>query len=604
MDDNSDSATRVHLRWCLPFPLSNLRALDVAIACPTACSNSDAAAAFNAVAGEGSLLHAMPGSVADVVAVATICPANAGAMQKVIACLSTAMKRLDGTPVALRPRQGSAWRPCTSDEAERAVCEQSSVGLNSIVPPAWRAMRMSEANAGSATCTRRLNGLTPNSLCLLTVDHGCDARTRTVLEAELDVCAIRYKLPRLPAGAIQHVISTGQSVALNTPQNCVVLPAAIDAILVALHPGWAADVRTACIYWDYPQLSEREEASVHGIVCEAVLPSIQGGGSSNILVPLAFVSGPGGGRAPAGVHVAEQQALALGEVMRQSCRLFGGAHLGEVSVVVPELADRKKRDRVAFEESGGWKAWGPEEEGGTPLRGASHQETHVFRSALEAPPPSTAIPSGMCFPAEKEEAGNEADEHPLPNEPSPPSALSLLMRPGTIHMDPEAEASPAPSPPPPSGPVLSKPAIGAVGPLMRPAFGSFNKAASASILPSARGGAIGTAPKKTAVKPSAASVAAKAKPTNQEGGVTAPVARVRAPPPEIDPVANDAYVRQCASAGGMTQLAKLTLPQCKAFIRHNAVPGGLGGNKAALLERIAKALGVATAEAAVEALPP
>jgi hypothetical protein len=54
----------------------------------------------------------------------------------------------------------------------------------------------------------------------------------------------------------------------------------------------------------------------------------------------------------------------------------------------------------------------------------------------------------------------------------------------------------------------------------------------------------------------------------------------------------------------MTQLAKLTLPQCKAFIRHNAVPGGLGGNKAALLERIAKALGVATAEAAVEALPP
>jgi len=53
--------------------------------------------------------------------------------------------------------------------------------------------------------------------------------------------------------------------------------------------------------------------------------------------------------------------------------------------------------------------------------------------------------------------------------------------------------------------------------------------------------------------------------------------------PEIDDTANALELRRLFANG---ELGKATVPSLKAFVRHARVPGGLGGAKGHLVERI------------------
>ena len=70
---------------------------------------------------------------------------------------------------------------------------------------------------------------------------------------------------------------------------------------------------------------------------------------------------------------------------------------------------------------------------------------------------------------------------------------------------------------------------------------------------------------------------------------------------EIDAAANEEEVLRRCAAG---ELAKLSIPQIKAFLKARKAPGGLGGAKPALLERLSAYLGVAPPPAAAAPAPP
>jgi hypothetical protein len=138
----------------------------------------------------------------------------------------------------------------------------------------------------------------------------------------------------------------------------------------------------------------------------------------------------------------------------------------------------------------------------------------------------------------------------------------------------------APRPPP------AKPKFGSFAP--QPAIGKKGvkaKAAPARAAPKAKAG--------VKAVPTAAGMGAEGVPVVLADAAV-PAKKARKPAEAIDAAANDAEVRRCGASG---ELAKLTVPMIKAFLKANQTPGGLGGTKPVLLVRLAAFLGVTAPDA-------
>ena len=591
-DDTMSTQASVAIRFAIRS--GALRAFDFVASSGSA---ADAAVALNAAGGGSRPFHALPAmsspdagaaaALPAVVRVVAVAPTSADSMQLLITSLNAAVRALGG---AVKQRPASSWSPCPAPEAATALHQQVEESITAALPPpVWRTVRVlppdTSAAGASGGAMKRMPAVSINSI---RVDVAADSCPSLTLDLSISVAMLRHRQLRIPDDALSHLLTTGVSVLFKEPRECVLLPSASPALLIALHPGWADDV--ACDD-DYSQPGDTADAE--NIVAEVRLDA---GGGGNMLVPLPFVSGPGGGASPAGIHVATSVALSLATLVHDSS-LFGEpgrVHAPSAGdVTLPELQRRRcdAAKEFADEDAGGawtWQEEAPFEPAG---RGQAPQGS-MFVSAHLAP-------IGTSFGEADRRDASDASAHSLEPEPEaaaqPPPQTQRLQRPFITVDFPveaiEAEAPPAaPRRPPPAASVPV--AAQAQQPLARkPIFASFKPVGnSAAILPRTvpnadkKGGAAGKPAVKPAVKPRAEQPAT--------GDAAEPAAKKPRPAKEeLDPVAVDADVRQRA-AGGVAALTKLTLPQCKAFLKHNKAPGGLGGNKQALLDRIAAFLGL------------
>ena len=597
MDDAVVTQASVCIRFA--FRSGALRAFDFVAASGSVAET--AAAALNAAGGAGRPFHALPAMTSSdecapaaaaaaaaaaplqVVRVVTVAPTSPEAMQQLIASLNAAVRALDG---GVKQRPGASWRPCPPLETSAALQQAVEECITAAWPsPVWRSVRVlspdtSPASADAGGGATRMAAVSVDSV---RVDGADGGESYPRLALSMSVSMLRHRQLRIPDDAVHHLLTTGVSAVFREPRPCVVLPSACPALLVALHPGWADDV--ACND-EYSQPGDTADAA--NIVAEVRLDT-----AATMLVPLAFVSGPGGGASPAGIHVATSVALSLAALVHGAC-LFGVQAPCADDVTLPDIQRRRcdaaKEDAEADAEGSAW-TWEEEAPFAPAGRGQAPLPTSgLFVSALFAPV-GTGVPDhsdASDGPAQSLEPEAEAAE------PPPPEQQQRLQRPQAmfdypveaVHEDEAPPTVPRRPLPPAAGPATA-PAV----PLARkPMFAAFKqRAASTSILPRAvanadkKGGPAGKPAGKPRAEPPAAT----------KGDVAEPAAKKPRPAKEeLDPVAVDADVRHRAATGGASALAKLTLPQCKAFLKHNKVPGGLGGNKQVLLDRIAGHLGL------------
>ena len=587
-----DDATQASVAIRFAIRSGALRAFDFIASSGSA---ADAAAALNSAGGGSRPFHALPAMSSPdantaaaappaVLTVVAVAPTSADAMQLLIASLNAAVRALGGE---VKQRPNASWRPCPAPAAAAALQQQAEecITQSGLPQPVWRTVRVlpPDTSAAGATDTgamKRMPAVSLDSIRVGGLTDDCPSLTLSI-----SVAMLRHRQLRIPDDALNHLLTTGVSVMFKVPRECVLLPCASPALLIALHPGWADDV--ACDD-DYSQPSDTADAD--NIVAEVRLDA---GGGGNVLAPLSFVSDRGGGASPAGIHVASSVALSLATLVH------GGSLFGEPGrvhaptaddVSLPDLQRRRCDAAKEFADEDADSAWRWEEE--APFvpagRGQPAPQGSMFVSAHLAP---VGTPFGDADQSDASDAAAQSQEPEAEADAPPPTTKQRLQR-QFITVDfpaeaiEEAEAPPAVprrAPPPAAVPAAAQ----AQQPLARkPMFASFKPpGTSAAILPRAvpnadkKDGAAGKPAIKPAVKPRAEQPAA--------GDAAEPAAKKPRPAKEeLDPVAVDADVRQRAAAG-VAALTKLTLPQCKAFLKHNKAPGGLGGNKQALLDRIA-----------------
>jgi hypothetical protein len=589
MDDTMFTQASVHVRFAIRS--GALRAFDFV---SSSGSAGDASAALNAAGGGSRPFHAVPamsspdaGTAApphSVLTVVAVAPSTPKAMEMLISSLNAAVRALGG---AVKQRQGASWRPCPGPEAAAALRQQTEDCIVAEWPrPLWRAVRVLPPDSSAGAIGGAMKRMPAVSLDSIRVDGAGDSESCASIALSISVSMLRHRQLRIPDYAMNHLLTTSVSVMFKEPLECVLLLCASPALLVALHPGWADDV--AC---DDEYSQPGDTADADNIVAEVRLDATGGG---NMLVPLSLVSGPGGGASPAGIHVAASVALSLATLVH------GASFFGEPGrvhaptaedVALPELQRRRCDAAKEFaDEDADGSAWTWEDDAPCAPQGRGQvPQGSFFVSAHLAP-------IGTPYGEADQSDGLDAAAHSL--EPDAEAAAPLpaptqrLQRPFiTINVPTEAieheveapRAMPRRPPPPAAGPATQASLV------HKPMFASFKPpGTSPAILPRTVANDKKAAAGKPAIKPAVKPRAEQ--PTTGEP-VEPTAKRPRPAKEELDPVAVDADVRQRA-AGGVAALSKLTLPQCKAFLKHNKAPGGLGGNKPALLDRIAAFLGL------------
>jgi hypothetical protein len=229
----------------------------------------------------------------------------------------------------------------------------------------------------------------------------------------------------------------------------------------------------------------------------------------------------------------------------------------------------------------------------------------VFRSAAQFEEEEAALAAARDAARAAADAREAAEAQAGAPDAAPAAAAEPWTPPPPVIPAPPAAVPPrAPKAPPPPRPMPAF-AGAAKAPAAVPAFAArpqagplkpvFGKRAAPTTAGVKAGAGIAKAPPKPRkpAAPKAAAAAAGAAgaapaaegaaPAPADGDAAAAAPRKRKAAEEIDAVANDAEVARRFASG---EIAKLSIPQIKAYLKAHKAPGGLGGAKPALLERL------------------
>jgi hypothetical protein len=229
----------------------------------------------------------------------------------------------------------------------------------------------------------------------------------------------------------------------------------------------------------------------------------------------------------------------------------------------------------------------------------------VFRSAAQFEEEEAALAAARDAARAAADAREAAEAQAGAPDAAPAAAAEPWTPPPPVIPAPPAAVPPrAPKAPPPPRPMpafagaakapAAVPAFAArpqAGPL-KPVFGKRAAPTTAGVKASAGIAKAPPKPRKPAAPKAAVAAAGAAgavpaaegaAPAPADGDAAAAAPRKRKAAEEIDAVANDAEVARRFASG---EMAKLSIPQIKAYLKAHKAPGGLGGAKPALLERL------------------
>ena len=539
-----------------------------------------AASSLNSAAGAARHFQAVPGGplAERVVVVALIHTREAFA-----GLLNTMALLIRGASSTLAVIPGCGWRIASADEASAALGSAvgelllaSSLGWapffgglltpaggGGVEAPRLRALRIAAAphvSAGSSL----ICAVTPLVLARLRAPPELAplvAKLAELRAADAGVAGVSFE-PFAIAAAPDFATGLLHAVHLAQPEDAATFAALCNAS--ALPPYLAA-----------PEVSPIE------LVGEVHMRTQGGAEADNVrFVPLQLIFSVGALLAPAGAALGAEISGAFATALSDAVRslralLLAAPPAPSVHAVIDE------------EGAARWPPVSPEATEPAPTAPAVGQPSAFtgWQTALE-------LERGGALPAECA----AADEGVEQDGPPPPLSAHVHARP-TVRIELEKAEQGGEvaeiARPPQRGPAASAPAVRP--PATKPAFATFARGRVAGVPTSAAATAPAAARPKSLAKAAPAKAAPAKAPAEKAPAAKAPAAldavasdvasRKRKPPPqELDQAALDADVLRLHSSGA---LGTLGVPALKAYLRAHKVPGGLGGVKAALLERVA-----------------